>query len=125
MPSGRERGEVLGRSVSRGQGRLAHALLGPSFRFGRVGFRRGGGTAEGGRSPHPGPGRERSGADEEGGGGSPGEPIVYKLRPNGRLLLPGAPAGLSIEWLEVSMTRSLTIRIAWMALAPAAEGQIR
>jgi hypothetical protein len=41
------------------------------------------------------------------------------------LLLPGAPAGLSIEWLEVSMTRSLTIRIAWMALAPAAEGQIR
>jgi hypothetical protein len=37
----------------------------------------------------------------------------------------GRSAGLGNERLEGSMTRALTIRCAWMALAPAAEGLIR
>ena len=45
--------------------------------------------------------------------------------PNRRLQLPGAPAGLSIERLEGSMTRSLFRRGAWWVLAPATEAQIR
>ena len=45
--------------------------------------------------------------------------------PNEALQRPGAPAGLRYERLEGSVTRSLTRRIAWMALAPAAEGQGR
>jgi hypothetical protein len=45
--------------------------------------------------------------------------------PNKALQRPGAPAGLNIERLEDSMSRSLTIRIAWRALAPAAEGRVR
>ena len=36
---------------------------------------------------------------------------------------PGAPAGLGNERLEGARSRSLTIRCAWLALAPAAEGQ--
>jgi hypothetical protein len=45
--------------------------------------------------------------------------------PNKALQRPGAPAGLNIERLEDSMSKSLTIRIAWRALAPAAEGRVR
>ena len=37
----------------------------------------------------------------------------------------GATAGLTIEWLEGFLSRSLTIRIAWKALAPAAQGRVR
>jgi hypothetical protein len=40
----------------------------------------------------------------------------------GALQRPGARGGLGIERLESSMSRSLTRRIAWRALAPAAEG---
>jgi hypothetical protein len=43
----------------------------------------------------------------------------------GRLQLAGARAGLRIEWLEGSMTRSLARRCAWWALAPATEAQVR
>jgi len=52
-------------------------------------------------------------------------PGLYPLLPNRALQRPGARAGLGIERLEGSMSRSLTIRFAWRALAPAAEGQIR
>jgi len=45
--------------------------------------------------------------------------------PNKALQRPGALAGLRNERLEESMSRSLTRRIAWTALAPAAEGQGR
>jgi hypothetical protein len=48
-----------------------------------------------------------------------------KRAPNRGLQRPGAPAGPGIARLEGSMSRSLTIRIAWMALAPAAEAQCR
>lgn len=45
--------------------------------------------------------------------------------PNTRLQLPGARAGLGIEWLEGSMTRSLARRCAWWASAPTTEAQSR
>jgi hypothetical protein len=45
--------------------------------------------------------------------------------PNRALQRPGARAGLRSERLEGSLSRSLVIRIAWMALAPAAEPQGR
>jgi hypothetical protein len=45
--------------------------------------------------------------------------------PNKCLQRPGAPAGPIIERLEGSMSRSLARRIAWRALAPAAEAQVR
>ena len=45
--------------------------------------------------------------------------------PNRGLERPGAPAGLRIGRLEGSVSRSLAIRIAWMALAPAAQAHIR
>jgi hypothetical protein len=47
------------------------------------------------------------------------------MRPNRRLLLSGALAGLRSEHLEGSMTRSLTRRFAWRAPAPAAEPHVR
>jgi uncharacterized protein YecT (DUF1311 family) len=45
--------------------------------------------------------------------------------PNRGLERPGAPAGLRNEHLEGPMSRSLTRRIAWMALAPAAQARVR
>jgi hypothetical protein len=54
-----------------------------------------------------------------------GEDVVSLTPPNRGLLLPGAPAGLRHGRLEGSMTRSLTRRSAWRALAPAAEPRVR
>jgi hypothetical protein len=54
-----------------------------------------------------------------------GEACEIGRPPNRALQRPGARAGLRSERLESSMSRSLTRRFAWKALAPAAEGRMR
>jgi hypothetical protein len=54
-----------------------------------------------------------------------GERAAAGEPPNEALRRPGARAGLRIELVEGSMRSSLTRRIAWMAVAPAAEGRVR
>jgi hypothetical protein len=44
----------------------------------------------------------------------------FRGRSNRRLKLTGAPPGGRYEWLVLSMTRSLTRRLAWCTFAPAA-----
>jgi hypothetical protein len=66
--------------------------------------------------------RSRHGAN---GGGIKVSHVAPNILPNAGLQRPGALAGLSIERLEGPMSRSLTIRCAWRALAPAAQAQGR